>query len=640
MAEIDNLAAYYFHQGTNYEAYKYLGVHKEAEDNGTYTYVFRVFAPNADSIYVNGDFNGWQDADRMMKITDQGIWEKRITADHDLEGSFYKYRIYSRKGMFLKSDPYALYGQTLSQTASIFHTLADFPWNDSECFVHRDKCITGGGSGEFCSCPMNIYEIHLGSWRTRNGASTVNGDAYLNYREIADQLVPYVKSMGYTHVELMPVAEHPFDGSWGYQICSYYAPTSRFGTPEDFKYFVNKLHENGIGVILDWVPAHFPKDSHGLVDFDGLPVYEYQGDDRKEHVGWGTRCFDVARNEVECFLISNALFWLGEYHIDGLRVDAVASMLYLDYDREPGKWIPNVNGDNKNLEAIAFFKKLNSVVFSYHRDVLMIAEESTAFPMITMPVSEGGLGFNFKWNMGWANDTYEYISADPYFRQNMHDKLTFSMTYAFSENYILPVSHDEVVHGKRSLLDKMYGSYEEKFATDRAFMAYQMTHPGKKLMFMGCEYGQFREWCFSEQLEWFMTDFPLHAQLRDYVADLNDLYLRSPELWERDFSWEGFEWIYPDMKNENMIVYRRYSASGDELTCVINFSPNTYKQFVIPSKNPYYKEIFNSDNTVYGGSGLINKSIRKGVKKDGRFLIKADIPPLSAVILKPDKRLI
>ena len=638
VSTVSDLAPYYFHQGTNYRAYEYLGCHAE-ECGEKYVYTFRVWAPNASAVEVVGDFNCWTPTEPMTKITDMGVWEYTLVSDKNLEGANYKYRITGQNDVRLKADPYAVYSETLKKTSSKIYTKDNFEWSDDAWFRHRMRAVTGKGKkdGTFFAAPMNIYEVHLGSWRTKNGLSTKDGENYLNYRQLADELSVYARQMGYTHIEMLPIAEHPFDGSWGYQVCGYYSPTSRFGTPEDFKYFVNKLHSVGIGVILDWVPAHFPKDEHGLYEFDGQPLYEYQGQDRMEHKVWGTRFFDVARNEVECFLISNALYWMREFHIDGLRVDAVASMLYLDFDREPGEWVPNENGDNKNLEAIAFFKKLNTEIFSEFPDALMIAEESTAWPMITKPVSDGGLGFNFKWNMGWANDTFDYIKIDPIFRKHHHDKLTFPMMYTFSENYILPVSHDEVVHGKLSLLDKSFGDYGMKFAGTRLFMAYQMTYPGKKLTFMGCEYGPFREWDFENQLEWFMLDYDMHKKTQLYSSALNRFYLGEPALWERDFSWEGFEWIYPDLNELNIIVYRRLDAKGNELLVLLNFSPVTRDGFVLHGmKNVRYREVFSSDSAEFGGGGNLNgECMETSVTEDGNRILNVTLPGLSAVILKP-----
>ena len=637
-----DLAAFYFHQGTNTHAYDYLGCH-HAEKDGKHIYTFRVWAPNAKKIELVGDFNGWTPEGEMRRVTDMGIYETVIESGKSLDGQNYKFRITSKNGVHLKADPYAFMSETLGGTASKIHEEKPFRWNDSLWRARRMLTIAGKGSRakrrEFCMTPMNIYEVHLGSWKTRDGKTTKDGENYLSYREIADELSAYVKQMGYTHVELLPIMEHPFDGSWGYQVCGYYSPTSRFGTPEDFKYFVNKMHESGIGVILDWVPAHFPKDEHGLYEFDGGPLYEYQGKDRMEHEVWGTRFFDVARNEVECFLISNALYWIREFHADGLRVDAVASMLYLDFDRKPGEWIPNEHGGNENLEAIAFFKKLNGTIAGEFPDVLMIAEESTAWPMVTKLTESGGLGFNFKWNMGWANDTFDYVETDPLFRKYKHEKLTFPMMYSLNENYILPVSHDEVVHGKKSLLDKMFGDYNEKFAGDRAFMAYQICHPGKKLTFMGCEYGQFREWDYQNQLEWFMTDYDMHAKLWHFTAELNRFYLENRELWDLDFSWDGFEWLEPDLKELNIISFRRMDRNENELVVVINFAPVERKGFVVDKlTHTRYVEVFNTDREEFGGGGVTNPgALDTAETKNGRALT-LDLPGMAAVILKPAAR--
>ena len=637
------MAAYYFHQGTNTHAYEYLGCHCEKQDGG-YEYTFRVWAPNAERVELVGDFNNWQPGYDLTRVTDMGVWECKLTSGESLDGNNYKYRITNHGRSFLKADPYAFRSETLKGTASKIYEPRPFKWTDSLWRARRMKTVANrglrGGTREFYSAPLNIYEVHLGSWKTRDHKTTANGENYLNYREIANELGPYAKQMGYTHVELLPIMEHPFDGSWGYQVCGYYAPTARYGTPDDFKYFVDKLHSMGIGVILDWVPAHFPKDAHGLYEFDGQPLYEYQGRDRMEHEVWGTRFFDVARNEVESFLISNALYWLREFHADGLRVDAVASMLYLDYDRKPGEWIPNRNGGNENLEAVAFFQKLNTTLFGEFPDVLMIAEESTAWPMVTKPVSDGGLGFNFKWNMGWSNDTFEYVETDPIFRKYKHEKLTFPMMYSLGENYILPVSHDEVVHGKRSLIDKMFGDYNEKFAGDRLFMAYQICHPGKKLTFMGCEYGQFREWDYQNELEWFMLNYDMHSKLQKYTAALNRFYLENRELWELDFSWNGFEWIYPDMNELNIIAFRRMDKKGNELVAVFNFAPVERKNFVIePLSHVRYVEVFNSDRVEFGGGGIVNEGPLDTVADDAKDTrsrrLTLDLPGMSAVILKP-----
>lgn len=627
------LAPYFFCQGTNFRSYEWLGCHSEKTDDG-FEYTFRVWAPKAEKVFVAGDFNSWDESLPMEKDAESGVWTATLISAKNLDGNRYKYKVVSKTRTAMKADPYATYSETLAKTASIIHTVKA-KWSDSKWLSARGKAFEGK---HFYSAPMNIYEMHLGSWKTRDGKSNVDGEHYLNYREIADELVPYALDMGYTHVELMPITEHPFDGSWGYQVGGYYAPTSRFGTPEDFIYFVNKLHKAGIGVILDWVPAHFPKDEHGLFEFDGYPLYEYQGKDRMEHKSWGTRCFDVGRPEVQSFLISNALFWMRNYHIDGLRIDAVASMLYLDYDRAPGEWIPNIDGGNHNYEAMAFFKKLNTAVFAEFPYALMIAEESTAWPMVTKPVSDGGLGFNFKWNMGWANDMFEYISTDPFFRKYVHNKLTFPLMYAFSENYILPVSHDEVVHGKKSLLDKMFGGYEDKFACMRAFLMYMMTLPGKKLMFMGCEYAPFREWDYKNQLEWFMLDYPRHSQMKDYVRALNHFYLEHSPLWEIDDGWDGFEWIDPDRCEDNTLSYIRKSADGEELIILLNFAPcrrDGYK-LRVKSKGSYVA-LVNSDDAGYGGGGSKLGTMKSKAHREGKkwvHEISVDLPSYGALIIK------
>ena len=559
-----DLASYYFHQGTNNIAYKYLGCNSIASEHG-FKYSFRTWAPNADEVYLRCDRLHWDSPIRLSRITDGGIYEVIIDSEHSLEGALYKFEIISGSVTRLKGDPYARYSKGFDDGASIVYTNDSFCWRDKNWLKHRKKVVSAQ-NGWYLSAPINIYEVHLGSFMRHENNS------YPTYRELADYLAPYLKYMGYTHIEVLPVAEHPYDGSWGYQVCGFYAPTSRFGSPDDFRYFVNKFHENGIGVIMDWVPAHFPKDEWGLFEFDGKPLYEYQGYDRQESRSWGTRFFDLGREEVQCFLISNALYFLREFHIDGLRVDAVASMLYLDYDREPGEWVPNQYGTNLNLEAIAFFKKLNSAIFSEFSDVLMIAEESTSYGLITHPVSEGGLGFNMKWNMGWANDFYEYVSTDPIYRKYHHKALNFPIMYAFTENYCLPISHDEVVHGKRSFIDKMFGSYEDKFLQARAALLLMMTYPGKKLLFMGTEYAQFREWDFDNALEWFMLDYPMHKQFNDYVRSLNAFYLSRRELWQIDFDPCGFKWLLADEADKNSVAYRRIDNEGRSVIILINFS--------------------------------------------------------------------
>ena len=560
----DDAAPYFFHQGTNYTAYEYMGVHRVKDG-----FVFRVWAPNAEAVFVTGDFNEWSNQHPMSRITEGGIWEAVIPDDQVRVGDCYKYRIHNHGREVLKSDPYGVLAELPPATSTIVSTLEEYPWRDEGWMAYRKK-----KTGKMYAEPMNIYELHLGSWKRHSDGT------YYTYAELARELAPYVKQMGYTHIELMPVMEHPFDGSWGYQVCSYYAPTSRFGTPADFMGFVDSMHEAGIGVILDWVPAHFPKDAHGLYEFDGQPLYEYQGWDRIEHAGWGTRRFDVGRNEVQSFLISNAMFWLEKYHADGLRVDAVASMIYLDYDRKPDEWVPNVYGNNRCLEAIAFFRKLNSCIKERLPDVLMIAEESTAWANVTT-FENDGLGFDMKWNMGWMNDTLSYAQEDPLFRKYQHEKTTFSLTYAFGEKYVLPISHDEVVHGKKSFLDRMFGDYWQKFASARAFYGYLMTHPGKKLFFMGSEIGQFREWDYEGQIEWFLLDYAAHAKFQHYVSELNHLYLKTPALWQRDDSWDGFRWIDADNRDQSIISYRRIDGKGKELFILINFTPVAREDFLL-----------------------------------------------------------
>ena len=626
-----DMAAYLFHQGTNYKAYEYLGAHS-TEDG----YVFRVWAPNAERIFVVGDFNGWADICPMIRMTEGGIWEAKLPDGAVKAGDKYKYRIYRGGVGVCKADPYGVAAELPPDTASVICDIDEYKWRDGGWLAHRKK-----KAGVFSSEPLNIYEMHLGSWKRHD-----DGSMY-SYAEIASELAPYVKQMGYTHIELLPVMEHPYDGSWGYQICSYYAPTARHGSPTDFMAFVDSMHEAGIGVILDWVPAHFPKDQHGLYEFDGAPLYEYQGWDRIEHEGWGTRRFDVGRNEVECFLVSNANFWIEKYHVDGLRVDAVASMLYLDYDRRPGEWVPNVYGDNKCLEAIAFFQKLNGWIEGKHPDVMMIAEESTAWANITK-FADGGLGFDAKWNMGWMNDSLSYIAEDPLFRKYHHEKMTFALTYSFNEKYILSVSHDEVVHGKKSLLDKMWGDYWQKFAGTRAYLGFMMTHPGKKLLFMGSEFGQFIEWKYDDQLDWFLLDYEAHSKLQHYVSELNHLYLKTPALWQIDGSWDGFRWIDADNREQSIFSYRRIDKKGNEIIVLINFTPVVYEDFMLGV--PYsgvYEEIFNSDSEAFGGSGVVNVGELKTTGASWNYLpdsIRLRVPPLGMTLIKckrkkPDERI-
>lgn len=622
----DDVPVYLFHQGTNYRAYRYFGVHRVGR-----SFVFRVWAPHAREVFICGDFNGWSEGVPMRRISGEGIFAGSVPASVFGDGSLYKFRIRTASGEYLKADPYAARCELPPKTASVCCTAErKFRWRDGGWMSYR---------GRFADekAPVNVYELHLGSWMRRSDGS------FLNYRELAEELAPYVKMMGYTHVELLPVTEHPFDGSWGYQVCGYYAPTARFGSPADFKAFVNRMHEAGIGVILDWVPAHFPKDAHGLYEFDGEALYEYGNPEKKEHRGWGTRKFDVGRNEVICFLISSAVFWIEEYHADGLRVDAVASMIYLDYDKGPGEWTPNLYGDNRCLEAHAFFKKLNGFIKKEHPDVMMIAEESGSGVQVT-GFEHDGLGFDLKWNMGWMNDTLFYTALDPIFRKYHHDRLTFSMVYAFGERYMLPISHDEVVHGKRSLLSKMPGSYEQKFAGVRVFLSYMIAHPGKKLSFMGQEIGQFDEWNYREGVQWYLTDHAMHAKLQLFVAELNQFYLANPPLWDNDRDWNGFQWIDPDDRDDSVISFRRIADDGRELAVVLNFTPVVREDFAL--RVPVcgeYREVFNSDAERFGGWQNENRgTLTARVEQEGQSaVLRLTLPPLGAVFLqktgKPDE---
>lgn len=562
MNESNDKGAYYFHQGTNFYSYEYLGCNLSC--NGKkHLYTFRVWAPNADDVFLVSDFTDWETGLKMKKITDGGIYECTYTSYKSMNLSAYKFKIINGNKILYKGDPYAKYSKGGSDGASLIYE-SRFVFKDSKWLLKRKNTVDKN-----LNIPINIYEVHLGSFIRRED------NTYYSYTELANLLVPYLKYMGYTHIELLPICEFPYDGSWGYQVCGFFAPTARFGNPDEFRNFINIFHENGLGVIMDWVPAHFPKDEWGLYEFDGVALYEYQGLDRQESKTWGTRFFDVGREEVQSFLVSSALYFFREFHIDGIRVDAVASMLYLDYDREAGEWIENSYGTNENLEAVSFFKKLNRAVKNEFPDALMIAEESGSYSGgVTKPEEEGGLGFDLKWNMGWANDFYKYVGCSPLFRKYHHSALTFPLMYAFSEKYVLPVSHDEVVHGKKSLIDKMYGNYEDKFRQMRIFLLLMMTYPGKKLLFMGTEFAQFREWNFGASLEWFMLDYPKHYDIRKYVAELNRFYLKSPELWELDFSFSGFEWIYPDESEKNTVAYKRKSSCG-EIIVIINFSGTT-----------------------------------------------------------------
>ncbi len=616
-----DLGSYLFHQGTNYRAYEYLGCSLLMKD-GKYEYTFRTWAPNAKAVGLVSDFSGWNRAVPFSRVTDKGIWELKYLSDVSLELQPYKFRIKSRKGNQDKGDPYARFSRGGADGASLIFTSDSFKWEDKRWMTHRKKTITSDGK-YYIPAPLNIYEMHMGSFMRHE-----EDNRYYSYRELADILPSYLKKMGYTHVEFLPLQEHPFDGSWGYQVCAFYAPTSRFGTPDDLRHLINSLHKAGIGVIMDWVPAHFPKDAWGLYEFDGKPLYEYQGKDRMESRSWGTRFFDLGREEIQSFLVSNALYFFREFHIDGLRVDAVASMIYLDYDRMPGEWHPNHLGTNENLEATAFLRKLNTAIYSEFPDALMIAEESTSFGGITKPVSDGGIGFNLKWNMGWANDFYAYVQTDPIYRKYHHKALNFPLMYAFTEQYVMPISHDEVVHGKLSFINKMHGSLEDKFKQARTSLMLMMTYPGKKMLFMGTEYAQFREWDFDNSLEWFMLDYPNHKYFREYVASLNAFYLAHSELWDIDFHEDGFRWILADEADKNLVAFRRIDRKGRSLTVVLNFS-GCDQEIVIPTERGIKLQ------SVFDTGDFSEEQRNVKIKKSGdSYSAKIRVSAFSGIIYK------
>lgn len=615
------MPVYLFHQGTNAHAWELLGAHRQL--NGKTN--FCTWAPHAAAISVVGDFNGWDAAaNPMTRLNEQGLWGATVELTHDYD--CYKYQITTANGRTLyKADPFAFHTQTPPENASKIYRLAGYRWHDAEWMTER-------AAQDARSLPVNIYELHIGSWR-RNADGN-----YYSYLQLAEELPTYLTEMGYTHVELLPPTEHPYDGSWGYQVTGYYAPSSRYGTPHDFMALVDALHEVGIGVIMDWVPAHFPKDEFGLYEYDGACCYEYSDPAKWEHKDWGTRVFDFGRTEVQSFLTSSANFWAHTYHIDGIRVDAVASMLYLDYGRQEGEWRPNINGGRENLEAVAFLRKLNSAVLSEHPGFLMIAEESTAWPLVTRPPEIGGLGFNFKWNMGWMNDTLFYTSLDPYFRSYNHDKLTFSMMYAFSENFVLPISHDEVVHGKGSLLNKMPGDYNQKFAGLRTFMGYMMTHPGKKLLFMGCEFGQFIEWDYHKQLDWMLLDYESHRKTKDYIRALNHYYLAHPALWQVEDNWDGFRWLNADDNTRSVITYYRADEKGKKSLVLCNFAASRWEDYRmgVPEAGTYRVALC-SEEEQYGGAGFDRETLYRSEEQPlGQWAhsITLDVPPLSCMILE------
>ena len=616
----DNLPLYLFRNGTNRRAYEYLGLHKTTH-LGRECMVARVWAPHAREVSLVGNFCNWDKAKYPLKKIDDAVWEG-YTDFVFQPFELYKFYIKTAQGKdTYKADPFARHSETRPGTASRWVELSGYDWHDDDWLRHKTE-------HPHYEQPVNIYEVHAGSWRKYKDGSV------FSYDKLGDELIPYVKDMGFTHIEFMPLTEYPYDGSWGYQVIGYFAPTSRYGQPRDFMRFVDRCHQEGIGVIMDWVPAHFPRDAAGLAFFDGTPCYEYEDPRKGEHKEWGTLVFDYGKPEVQSFLMSSAVYWLKEYHIDGLRVDAVASMLYLDYNRRDGEWVANKDGGKENYEAVSFLQALNEAAFSEAPHCMMIAEESTSWPLVSKPTYVGGLGFNYKWNMGWMNDMLSYMKTDPLFRAGNHGKVTFSFFYAFSENFVLPISHDEVVHGKCSLINKMPGDYEEKFSNLRTFYGYMMAHPGKKLLFMGQEFGQFIEWDEKKQLDWMLLGYEKHQQLQAYVKDLNHLYRDTPALWQVDYSWEGFQWIVPDDNQQSVIAFLRRDAAGKMLMIVCNFNPVLRQDYQMGVPNPgSYKEILNSDDPKYGGSGVTNGTVRskKGEMHGFEQHISLTLPPLSTM---------
>ncbi|OLA51689.1 MAG: 1,4-alpha-glucan branching enzyme [Ruminococcus sp. CAG:108-related_41_35] len=617
-----------FHTGDSVRAYDFLGAHlvNRNDKNGV---VFRVWAPTARSVSVAGDFNNWNNEANYMYNIGYGVWE--VFVEGVKEFCTYKYCIESEYGdRLMKADPYAFHAQTRPGQASVVYDIESYSWNDSEWFNKRKE-------NNISSSPMNIYEIHAGSWRKYPDGN------FFNYQKLADELIPYLKEMHYTHVQLMPIMEYPYDGSWGFQTTGYYAPTSRYGTPSDFMAFVDKLHGEGIGVILDWVPSNFPTDDFGLARFDGSPLYESNDPKTSKRDSWGTCLFNYARFEVTSFLVSCAMFWLDKYHIDGLRIGALSSMLYLDYGKAEGEWEPNKFGGKENLDAVDFVKRLNTAVHMYHPDVMMFAEENTSWPKLTHKIEDGGLGFDFKWNMGWMNDMLHYMSLNSMWRPFNHDSLTFSFYYAFSEKFLLPISHDEVSHGKGSLIKQMPGKYDEQFAGVRAFITYMYAHPGKKLVFMGTEIGQFDEWNHEEAIQWDLLEFEKHKKLRTFFKELNKFYLDCKPLYELDTVWKGFDWIHHDDYTNSVIAFKRTDKNGDEIVSVCNFQPIRRDEYCIGvPKYGLYDEVFNSDEERFGGSGVVNgNKIKTEVMKIHGFDqgLSLTLPPLSVIYLRCAKEL-
>ena len=613
----NNMAEYLFHEGTNYHSHKFLGSFLEGD-----SCTFRVWAPNAKRVFVTGEFCSWYPHTyEMKKINDRGIYEIQVPGVSEFDA--YKYIIVTHSGVELwKADPYAKHAETRPLTASKVYTLPEYKWKDKKWMDNRTVPYHQ---------PMNIYEVHLGSWKHNEEGKE------LSYRELAHRLVEYVKEMNYTHVELLPVTEYPYDKSWGYQATGYFSPTSRYGTPEDFMYFVDICHQNNIGVILDWVPGHFTKDAHGLYEFDGTPCYEYSDTRKMEHEGWGTRVFDYGRNEVKSFLTSSAVSWIEDYHIDGIRVDAVSSMIFLNYCRDEDKCARNIYGGFENLEAIDFIKNLNLYVKENYPGVSMIAEESTSYPKVTAAVEHGGLGFDFKWNMGWMNDSLDYLETDPFFRKGVHNKFTFSMHYAFSENFILPISHDEVVHGKKSLLDKSPVPYEDKFANLKAFLGYMYAHPGKKLAFMGIDIAQFIEWDEERELDWLLMLYPKHVFTHRYVKELNKYYKTTPALWENDSDWDGFRWHVVDDNNNNVFSFSRKDRSGKEVLVISNFSNQVLKNYEIGVDTwGSYKIVLNSDAKKYDGIAVSNRNLKtiNKEKNEFKYTLSLNIPPYTTMYIE------